>query len=212
MNAAQCLTFSFKLVGIRKPHRALASCPKRVIQGRSIRKRQSGPIGHNPDKFGRWSYNSAYHLGELSHAVLGEAFNPGRPKRAYGHWRGVLFAQTSPRLAATGLGALAALAQRVTCSLKADGQRDGRRVRPDRAGSGNAHERAAQGLGKMEGERAAGVSWHLHITDRRTLIRLSTHVTTQASGSRPTRCRYAVMGQARPPPWRTHSMSLAAVR
>ena len=28
-------------------------------------------IRTNMDKFGRWGYNSAYHLGELSHAVLG---------------------------------------------------------------------------------------------------------------------------------------------
>ena len=53
-------------------------------------------IRHDPDKFGRWGYNSAYHLGELSHAVLGEAFKLGQPKKSYGRWRDALFAQTSP--------------------------------------------------------------------------------------------------------------------
>ncbi|GAA4012573.1 hypothetical protein GCM10022631_25390 [Deinococcus rubellus] len=53
-------------------------------------------IRHSPDKFGRWGYNSAYHLGELSHAVLGEAFKPGLPQKNYGRWRNALFAQTSP--------------------------------------------------------------------------------------------------------------------
>ncbi|GAA4014218.1 hypothetical protein GCM10022631_27450 [Deinococcus rubellus] len=53
-------------------------------------------IRHSPDKFGRWGYNSAYHFGELSHAVLGEAFKPGLPQKSYGRWREALFAQTSP--------------------------------------------------------------------------------------------------------------------
>lgn len=53
-------------------------------------------IRHNPDRFGRWGYNSAYHLGDLSHAVLGEAFKAGRATGKYGRWRDALFTQSSP--------------------------------------------------------------------------------------------------------------------
>jgi len=47
-------------------------------------------------KFGRWGYNSAYHIGELSHAVLGDAFKPGKPQGSYGRWRDALFSSTAP--------------------------------------------------------------------------------------------------------------------
>lgn len=47
-------------------------------------------------KFGRWGYNRAYHIGELSHAVLGEAFGPGLPARSYGRWRDALFEAVEP--------------------------------------------------------------------------------------------------------------------
>lgn len=50
----------------------------------------------DPSKFGRWGYNSAYHIGELSHAVLGDAFKPGPHKGSYGRWRDALFASTVP--------------------------------------------------------------------------------------------------------------------
>lgn len=50
----------------------------------------------DPSKFGRWGYNSAYHLGELSHAVLGDAFKPGKHKSNYGRWRDALFASVVP--------------------------------------------------------------------------------------------------------------------
>lgn len=47
-------------------------------------------------KFGRWGYNRAYHIGELSHAVLGEAFGPGTPARSYVRWRDALFEAVHP--------------------------------------------------------------------------------------------------------------------
>lgn len=50
----------------------------------------------DPTKFGRWGYNSAYHIGELSHAVFGDAFKPGKHKGNYGRWRDALFATTVP--------------------------------------------------------------------------------------------------------------------
>lgn len=54
-------------------------------------------IRTNMDKFGRWGYNSAYHLGELSHAVLGGgAFKSGPPKRNYARWRDALFISSQP--------------------------------------------------------------------------------------------------------------------
>ncbi|AIZ45127.1 hypothetical protein QR90_08445 [Deinococcus radiopugnans] len=53
-------------------------------------------IRTNMDKFGRWGYNSAYHLGELSHAVLAGAFKPGPPKRNYTRWRDALFVSSHP--------------------------------------------------------------------------------------------------------------------
>jgi hypothetical protein len=50
----------------------------------------------DPSKFGRWGYNSAYHFGELSHAVLGEAFKPGKHAGSYGRWGEALFASLMP--------------------------------------------------------------------------------------------------------------------
>lgn len=53
-------------------------------------------IASSPDKFGRWGYNKAYHVGELSHAVLGEAFRPGRAPGKYHRWAAALFETLEP--------------------------------------------------------------------------------------------------------------------
>lgn len=53
-------------------------------------------IASNADKFGRWGYNKAYHIGELSHAVLGEAFVPGHALGKYHRWAAALFETLDP--------------------------------------------------------------------------------------------------------------------
>jgi hypothetical protein len=55
-------------------------------------------LRHDPSKFARWGYNSAYHLGELSHAVFGEEFQTSAllPKASYTRWAAALFASLHP--------------------------------------------------------------------------------------------------------------------
>lgn len=53
-------------------------------------------IASNHDKFGRWGYNKAYHIGDLSHAVLGEAFTPGQAPGKYHRWAEALFETLNP--------------------------------------------------------------------------------------------------------------------
>lgn len=48
--------------------------------------------------FDLWGYDSAYHIGELSHAVFGKAFQTymGKPKKSYLRWAEALFQTLSP--------------------------------------------------------------------------------------------------------------------
>lgn len=53
-------------------------------------------IASNLSKFGRWGYNKAYHVGELSHAVIGTDFMPGSASGKYHRWAAALFETLDP--------------------------------------------------------------------------------------------------------------------
>ncbi|MGM9322245.1 hypothetical protein [Deinococcus aquaticus] len=71
--------------------------------GKAEKKGVKHPVSANlvrlhsdPSKFGRWGYNKAYHVGELSHAVFGEAFTSGKASANYLRWAAALFVTLDP--------------------------------------------------------------------------------------------------------------------